>query len=158
MMLSHTRMMAESTSPTMSWRSSRSFIIEVMTRLNLLFRGVICPPRTKDSQNRISQSNLALMTLHHSESGHSRWNTRSATQLYGHFGSTESSQLVDEHHVLIDPDLDKAQSKFMHKVTKDNLLHHEAKSIAVPSLHTRNWLVKTSFCHMTYRVIWCSAL
>ena len=39
------------------------------------------------------------------------------------------THLIDEKFSITDPDLDEAQSKFMYKVMKDNLLHHEAKRI-----------------------------
>ena len=39
------------------------------------------------------------------------------------------THLVDPNYVITDPDLDEAQSKFLYKVMKDNILHHEAKAI-----------------------------
>ena len=43
--------------------------------------------------------------------------------------SQNLTHLIDEKFSITDPDLDEAQSKFMYKVMKDNLLHHEAKRI-----------------------------
>jgi len=43
--------------------------------------------------------------------------------------------LIDPSYVIIDVDLHKAQQKFLYKVFRDNLLHHEAKSIV--KFHTK---------------------
>jgi len=39
------------------------------------------------------------------------------------------THLVDPNHIVVDEDLHKAQQKYLYKVFRDNLLHHEAKSI-----------------------------
>jgi len=39
------------------------------------------------------------------------------------------THLVDPNHVVVDKDLHKAQQKYLYKAFRDNLLHHEAKSI-----------------------------
>ena len=39
------------------------------------------------------------------------------------------THLVDPNYMITDVDLDQAQSKFLYKVMKDNILHHEAKAI-----------------------------
>jgi len=39
------------------------------------------------------------------------------------------THLVDPSYVVVDEDLHQAQQKFLYKVFKDNMLHHEAKSI-----------------------------
>jgi len=39
------------------------------------------------------------------------------------------THLVDPSYVVVDEDLHKAQQKFLYKVLRDNMLHHEAKSI-----------------------------
>jgi len=39
------------------------------------------------------------------------------------------THLVDPSYVVIDEDLYKAQQKFLYKVLRDNMLHHEVKSI-----------------------------
>jgi len=39
------------------------------------------------------------------------------------------TNLVDKHFIIVDPDLNKAQSKFMCKAMKENFLHCEAKAI-----------------------------
>ena len=39
------------------------------------------------------------------------------------------THLVDPNYMITDVDLDQAQSNFLYKVMKDNILHHEAKAI-----------------------------
>jgi len=39
------------------------------------------------------------------------------------------THLVDPSYTIVDPDLHKAQQKFLYKVMRDVLLHHAAKSI-----------------------------
>jgi len=53
------------------------------------------------------------------------------------------THLVNKTHTVIDPDLDEAQQKHLHKVMKDTFIHHEAKSI-----------VKTHAKRKDTRAIW----
>jgi len=39
------------------------------------------------------------------------------------------THLVDPSYIVVNEDLHKAQQKFLYKVFRDNLLHHEAKLI-----------------------------
>ena len=57
------------------------------------------------------------------------------------------THLVDPTYVVIDEDLHKAQSNFMYKVFRDNMLHHEAKSIVKSNAKTKNIaLIWQSIC------------
>jgi len=48
------------------------------------------------------------------------------------------THLVDPSCVVIDEDLHQAQQKFLYKVFRDNMLHHEAKSIVKPHTKTKD--------------------
>jgi len=48
------------------------------------------------------------------------------------------THLVDPTYVVVDEDLHKAQQKFLYKVLRDNMMHHEAKSIAKSNAKTKD--------------------
>jgi len=48
------------------------------------------------------------------------------------------THLVDPTYVVVDEDLHKAQSNFLYKVFRDNMIHHEAKSIVKSNAKTKN--------------------
>jgi len=48
------------------------------------------------------------------------------------------THLVDPHYVVTDEDLHKAQQKFLYKVLRDNMLHHEAKLIVKSHSKTKD--------------------
>jgi len=48
------------------------------------------------------------------------------------------THLVDPSYVVTDEDLHKAQQKFLYKVLRDNMLHHEAKSIVKSHSKTKD--------------------
>jgi len=48
------------------------------------------------------------------------------------------THLVDPSYVVTDEDLHKAQQKFLCKVLRDNMLHHEAKSIVKYHMETKD--------------------
>jgi len=48
------------------------------------------------------------------------------------------THLVDPGCVVVDDDLHKAQQKFLHKVLRDDMLHHEAKAIIKSHLKTKD--------------------
>ena len=49
-----------------------------------------------------------------------------------------TSLLADSSYVVTDVDLHKAQQSFLHKVLRDNMLHHEAKSIVKSHSKTKD--------------------
>ena len=49
------------------------------------------------------------------------------------------THLVDKSHVVINPDLGKAQLKHLCKVMKDNFIHHQAKSIVKFHAKAKDW-------------------
>jgi len=48
------------------------------------------------------------------------------------------THLVDPSHVVTDVDLHKAQQSFLHKVLRDDMMHHEAKSIVKSHSKTKD--------------------
>ena len=48
------------------------------------------------------------------------------------------THLVDPTYVVTDEDLHKAQQKFLYKVLRDNVLHHEAKSTVKYHVKTKD--------------------
>jgi len=48
------------------------------------------------------------------------------------------THLVDPSYVVVDEDLHQAQQKFLYKVLRDKMLHHEAKSIVKSHLKTKD--------------------
>jgi len=48
------------------------------------------------------------------------------------------THLVDPTYVVVDEDLHKAQSNFMYKIFRDNVLHHEAKSVVKSNAKTKD--------------------
>jgi len=48
------------------------------------------------------------------------------------------THLVDPKHTVVDEDLHQAQQKFPYKVFRDNMLHHEAKSIVKSYAKTKD--------------------
>jgi len=48
------------------------------------------------------------------------------------------THLVDPSYVVVNVDLHKAQQKFLYKVLRDNMLHHEAKSIVKAHASDKN--------------------
>jgi len=48
------------------------------------------------------------------------------------------THLVDPSYVVTDVDLHKAQQSFLYKVLRDNMLHHEAKSIVKSHSKTKD--------------------
>jgi len=48
------------------------------------------------------------------------------------------THLVDPSYVVVDEDLHQAQQKFLYKVLRDNMLHHEAKSIVKSHAKTKD--------------------
>ena len=63
------------------------------------------------------------------------------------------THLVDPTYVVVDADLHKAQSNFLYKVLRDNMLHHEAKSIVKAHSKTKDvaliWQLILSLIHIS---------
>ena len=56
-------------------------------------------------------------------------------RIHDYSRSPNLTHLVDKSYIVHDPDLDKAQLKYLYKVTKDLFIHHKAKSIV--KMHTK---------------------
>jgi len=48
------------------------------------------------------------------------------------------THLVDPTHVVVDEDLQKAQQNFLYKAFRDNMIHHEAKSVVKSNAKTKD--------------------